>query len=271
MMTCMLVTLALLTVAGAARGQEPTKVPFDTLKSRHMVVEVFVNDKGPFRLIFDTGAPTSLVSQRLAREAGVIDPKKKSLGSLFGNLGAQKLKSVKIGGLKLTNVDAMVMDHPIVELIASALNQRIDGIIGFNVFARYQLAIDYQAKLVSFTPGTFVPVDMMQAMMTMMFPSLNDLERIPVLRPKGLFGVRVEKASGDDAGVVVREVYTSGPAEKAGIKVGDRLLTVDGRWTDFVNDCYEAARELRPGRDAEVQILRDGKKQTLKVRIAAGF
>jgi hypothetical protein len=271
MMKHTLLLLALLVAADRVAAQDPIKVPFDTLKSRHMVVEVYVNDKGPFKLIFDTGAPATLISQRLAKEAGVLQAKGKPVASLFGNLGQKKVKSLRLGDLRVSNVDAMVLDHPIVDAIGAAHKERIDGIVGFNIFGRYNVSIDYQAKELTFAPGTFVPVEMMQMMMTLMFPSLNDLERVPVLHPKGLLGLRVEKAGDEEAGVVIREVYSGSPAAKAGVKVGDRLLTIDRRWTDSVNDCYEAARDFRPGRDAELEIRRDGKKQTLKVRVAAGF
>ena len=37
------------------------RVPFDTIMSQHMVVQVKVNGKGPYRMIFDTGAPFTLL------------------------------------------------------------------------------------------------------------------------------------------------------------------------------------------------------------------
>jgi hypothetical protein len=271
MMKHTLLLLALLVGADRIAAQDPIKVPFDTLKSRHMVVDVYINDKGPYKLIFDTGAPATLISQKLAKETGVIRVKGKSAAAFFGNLGQQKIKSLKLGALAVSNIDAMVIDHPTVEAIAAAHKEQIDGIIGFNIFGRYNVSIDYQAKELTFAPGTFVPVEMMEMMMALMFPSLNEIERVPVLHPKGLLGLRVEKAKDDDAGVVVREVYVGSPAAKAGVKVGDRLLTIERRWTDSVNDCYEAARDFRPGRDAELEIRREGKKQVVKVRVAAGF
>ena len=46
-------------------------VPFDTIKSRHMIVDVIVNGKGPYTLIFDTGAPLTLIGPKLAIESWV--------------------------------------------------------------------------------------------------------------------------------------------------------------------------------------------------------
>ena len=83
--------LALL--AGSARAEEkkaePKKVKFDTLKTQHIVVEAKLNGKGPFRLIFDTGAPLMLINNKLAKEAGVID-KDKPLGAELVDGGSDK-------------------------------------------------------------------------------------------------------------------------------------------------------------------------------------
>lgn len=245
-------------------------VPFDTLASRHMIVDVKVNGKGPFTLIFDTGAPLTLISGRLAREAKI--PSLGGLAFLFGGLGQQKIDSLEFGDIQAKKVDAIVMDHPIVDAIARATGKTIDGIVGFNVFGRYVTTIDYQAKTLSFTPSEFQPVNMIEAMMKMMSATAKEQERVPVISPRSLLGIAVEK-SGDDAaaGVVVERVFPGSPAARAGVKVGDRLLSIDGRWTDSVADCAEALRTIRPGETASLEIIRDGTRQMLKATLAAGI
>ncbi len=61
------------------------------------------------------------------------------------------------------------------------------------------------------------------------------------------------------------------PAEAAGLKAGDRLLTIDGRWTDTLVDLYTAAGYVKPGATAPVVVQRDGKEMTLKVKPASGL
>ena len=51
---------------------KPMKTPFELLKTQHMTVQVKINGKGPYRLIFDTGAPVTLINNRIAKEAGVF-------------------------------------------------------------------------------------------------------------------------------------------------------------------------------------------------------
>ena len=68
--------VALLALASLARAETPPKsettakpvtVPFELLKSGHMAVQVNVNGKGPYRLIFDTGAPITLLNNKIAK------------------------------------------------------------------------------------------------------------------------------------------------------------------------------------------------------------
>ena len=76
-------------------------VPFEILKSGHVAVDVKVNGKGPYKLIFDTGAPISLVNNKLAKEAGLLDDKdKQPLFRLFGAEGKKKVKKMELGGTK---------------------------------------------------------------------------------------------------------------------------------------------------------------------------
>src|SRR5262245_23615083 len=98
---------------------KPVAVPFELLPSRHMLVEVKINGKGPYQLIFDTGAPVMLINNKLAKDAGVITAKTpKPLFAPFGSAGQFAIKSLELGGLKADNVQAVVMDHPTVEAIA---------------------------------------------------------------------------------------------------------------------------------------------------------
>ena len=50
-------------------------MPFEMLASNHMVVEAKINGKGPYRLIFDLGAPITLLSNKAAEASGAIKPR----------------------------------------------------------------------------------------------------------------------------------------------------------------------------------------------------
>src|SRR5262249_27385870 len=72
--------VALLLVAAPLRAQEraPTprevpasfQVPFKLTDSKHVMVRVKLNGKGPFNFILDTGAPALIMSETVAKKAG---------------------------------------------------------------------------------------------------------------------------------------------------------------------------------------------------------
>src|SRR5476651_1685962 len=126
---------------GEAKSEPAKKivVPFELIKTQHMVVNVKINGKGPYRLIFDTGAPDSLVSNKVYKEAGLV-----ATGGglpIFGSRGNASIKEFEIGDLKAENVSAMVIDHPTVTAISGFVGP-IEGIIGFTFYARYSMSID---------------------------------------------------------------------------------------------------------------------------------
>ncbi len=280
-----LLVVAILTVGLAVPcpAQEATKpavkpisVPFKLLPSRHMLLDVKVNGKGPYKLIFDTGAPINLLSTTLAKDAGLI--KKKGGGGfgfgLFGGVNQIDVDKLEVGGITAEKLPSVVMDHPTVRAISDAFEDefgRIDGIVGFPFFGRYSTTVDYQKKELVLKPTDYKPGDYMQDL-TRNLMNADRQNKPKTVGAAGLWGFSVEKAKGDDAaGVVVNEVFKDGPAMAAGLKSGDRILTLDGRWTDAVGDVYLAASLVKPGRSAALVLKRDGKEMTLNVTPTKGY
>ena len=275
-MRCISVTLGLLFLSPAlVRADEAPKafsVPFEMLPTQHMAVKVKINGKGPYRIIFDTGAPDSLLSNKVAKEAKLAPKNAKQPGlGLFGARGQFTIQSLEAGDLKAENLSTMVLDHPTVEALASAVGP-IEGILGFTFFAHYRTTIDYQRKQITLEPVDYRPTDVMQVILKKFLAPKEEREAAPVLAPAGLLGLRVTKDEKDEEpGVTVEAVLPDGAAAAAGLKAGDRLLTLDRRWTDTVTDCYLAAGRLRPGTPAEAVVEREGKRLTLTVEPRPGL
>jgi hypothetical protein len=249
---------------------KPVVVPFELLKSRHMAIQVKINGKGPYRLIFDTGAPTNLITNKLAKDAGVLKKDDKQVMPLFGMGGAKVIDTLEIGGVKVEKVPVIVMDHPTVKAISDALGP-IDGLIGFPFFARYKTTVDYQKKELTFTPNGYVPGDVMKNLMEKLMGG-GGKQAAAIVGPAGLWGFTVDKDTDDeDAGVVVKEVFKGSPAAAAGLKEADRLLTLDGRWTDSLADTLTATSLVKPGREVVVVVKRDGKELKLNVKPVKGL
>ena len=263
--------------ADAPKTDAPAKavvVPFELLPSGHMAVKVKVNDAGPYWLIFDTGAPILLLDNKVADAAGLLKGAPAPLFTVFGSRGEVKVQELRVGEEAVKDLTAIVMDHPTVQAISDAFEKKlggpIDGIVGFPFFARFKMTLDYQAKTVTLLPNGYNPPNVMEAMMTAIIASSSDEPK--VLAAAGQWGVVAEKdAKDEEPGVAVKTVLAGSPAEAAGLKAGDRLLTIDGRWTDTLVDLYTAAGHVKPGVTAPVVILRDGKEKTLKVKPASGL
>jgi hypothetical protein len=251
---------------------KPAVVPFELLKSGHMAVMIKVNGKGPYRVIFDTGAPINLLNNKLAKETGLLKDAPQSMLPLFGTIAEVKVKALEVGTVKTGDQDALVMDHPLVELMSQKLGP-LYGIVGFPFFARYRMTIDYQAETLTLVPTNYKPANVMRSLESTALQLMTASSQPPkVLSPAAQWGLRAYKAANDeDAGVVVKEILPGSAAAEAGLKAGDRLLTIDGRWTDSLNDLYEVAGYIKAGATVPVSLKRDGKEMELKITPRPGL
>jgi len=88
--------------------------------------------------------------------------------------------------------------------------------------------------------------------------SLQDIAG-PDLVQLGLNGKQAVRMSG---------VYPGTPAANAGIKVGDIILRIDGVSIGDANTLVKHIGSKRPGEVVKMRILRNGKSQTLRVKLA---
>lgn len=94
---------------------------------------------------------------------------------------------------------------------------------------------------------------------------------------RGWLGVSIQPLTGDMAstlglssrqGALIGDVVEGGPAEKAGLHRGDVVLALDGRPLADANDLMNQVALLRPGATAELTVWRDGRKITVKAKVA---
>jgi serine protease Do len=83
---------------------------------------------------------------------------------------------------------------------------------------------------------------------------------------QGLSGA-VNRVYGFKNGVLVQEVQPGGPAEKAGLKPGDIIITVDGRSIKDGDDLVNEIASRRPGSTIRLSYMRDGKPADTTVTI----
>lgn len=74
---------------------------------------------------------------------------------------------------------------------------------------------------------------------------------------------------GRPGGVLVESIYADGPADKAGLVAGDVVLGVNGREIEDAQNLRFRLAILGIGGDAEIEVLRDGKKRNLEFSLVA--
>jgi membrane-associated protease RseP (regulator of RpoE activity) len=93
---------------------------------------------------------------------------------------------------------------------------------------------------------------------------------------RGFLGVEVHPMSDDlreyfraprNAGLLVNRVVEDSPAEKAGMKAGDVIVSVDGEEIERIGDISRALRDHEPGDTVDVKVVREGSERTLKVEL----
>ena len=188
---------------------------------------------------------------------------------LMGLRGEGTIKALEVGDLKAKDVPVLVLDHPTLKAIAAFLGKPIDGLIGFTFFARYRTTIDYQAKLMTLEPVDFAVRDLFKELPDRL--SGPKVAKRRVLAPSGLWGLTLGDPVDAGLGVAIQRVRAGSPAELAGLKPGDILTGLDGRWTSNTADAYAAANGAIPGQAIEAVVTRDGQELKVSVKPAEGI
>jgi clan AA aspartic protease (TIGR02281 family) len=201
-----------------------------------------------FPFILDTGAPITFVPDEAVQ--GIHDAPRVPGVEYYGVDGrplegeAIRLRSLSIGSLRV--------DRPIVVTTGSGgaedptgltISSGTRGVLGSNVLRRFKLTLDYPRGEVVFVPIAGAKED-----------------------DGGLVGPGVV-VDGSRGSYFVRAVVAGSAAAREGVAPGDRILAIDGRLADYLNDPPGGAQLLGVrGSKAELKLRsKDGRERTLRL------
>ncbi len=93
---------------------------------------------------------------------------------------------------------------------------------------------------------------------------------------RGWLGVSIQTVSSDiaeslglnkETGALISNIKRRGPADRAGLKVGDVILSVDGNEIDALRDLPRLVANIEPGTNAKLAVYRNGVSRDVEVRI----
>ncbi len=143
-----------LAFASLAAGAPPTgsfEVPFTTGPRGHLMVDVYLNDEGPFPFALDTGAGRTVVNRTRLGPLGLVERPTGEIGQgaheTF-DLGLADVASLELGDVALDSLELAVMELSHVE----SPDMPLFGVLGYDVFGRWDLLIDLGAERITFHP-----------------------------------------------------------------------------------------------------------------------
>ncbi|HEV8371699.1 MAG TPA: PDZ domain-containing protein, partial [Actinomycetota bacterium] len=74
----------------------------------------------------------------------------------------------------------------------------------------------------------------------------------------GYLGVSMTDPTSGRAGALVQEVQPDSPAAKAGLRVGDLVVAIDGKAVESYDELASQIRAHKPGDKVTLKVVRDG-------------
>jgi len=276
---CLLASLSLTLPASAADVKRPVtrsyQIPYRLTPTKHILVRVKVNGKGPYNLILDTGAPAMFLATGPAKKAGVQ----------AGKDGWGTCKRLEIeGGLVLPNARGRVEDPFQLQGMngLGLAGVELHGMIGYNILAQFRIEIDLTRSKMTWTPLDFKPpppvglrgahgepaeLNAMGAIMKL-FGLLLGKKATPTYAYSGFLGIELAQGA---AGVEVRHILKDGPAAGADLKPGDRITSFQGHDIARLADIHKWAAHVVGDKTVTLTVVHDGSSRQVSLTTKEGL
>jgi hypothetical protein len=143
-------------IAGGDRGYpanvDSVIVPFELWRN-HIYISAWINGRGPFRFIFDSGAGGTAINRKLVNDMGLARLGTSEARGVGGADSSEvyQIDTVNVAGILLMGFPGSSIDFTQLESVAET---RIDGIIGYDLLNRFAITVNYADHcLVIYRPG----------------------------------------------------------------------------------------------------------------------
>jgi serine protease Do len=86
---------------------------------------------------------------------------------------------------------------------------------------------------------------------------------------RAVLGVQLSRSDDDGKGVLIQGVSENSPAEKAGLKAGDRIVEINGKKVETRQDLVQETGKLKAGRKVKLSYLRGEKTTEVEVKLVS--
>jgi predicted aspartyl protease len=137
-----------LAFAGGSQSRSSYRVPFE-ITNNLIILQGSINGSKPLAFVLDTGASATVVNADRAKELGLKLEGKSDAITQGGSIEAAFVKGVS---LSLSGVEFPRMTLAAIPLggLEAGLGRKVDGILGYEIFNRFVVEIDYASRVVTF-------------------------------------------------------------------------------------------------------------------------
>jgi PDZ domain-containing protein/aspartyl protease len=144
-----------LRAVGGVAQQETARafeMPFELVDNR-IIVSAQVNGVGPIRLLLDTGADEGTLTNEVGRRLHLVvtgEEEGSGTGAATVRMGRTLVRELRLGEGVFRDQQMLLTPSDDFANVFGTLSP--DGVIGKPIFERYVIRIDYQRKILTFTP-----------------------------------------------------------------------------------------------------------------------
>lgn len=132
--------------SSSVQERRPVEIPFQ-IANNLVILRGRINGSKPLSLLLDTGAGGSVINESRARELGLKLEGQAAAATGDGAVEASFVKGIMldVSGLKLSDLTLTAINLSGLE---AGFGQPIDGILGYDVFTKFVVEIDYITRRV---------------------------------------------------------------------------------------------------------------------------